>query len=555
MSSSVFYRFKNSKDSERILFDGTGISVFELKREIIKASGLGDGSDFNLHLYSADQPPTEYTEDTTIISRSTTVVARRTPAARGHGGAARYVSGRAPARAIKKADPKPTITATAGGAGSEEEAKAAFELESERMWDQQKQGLAQGKRIHNNNNKKPPVPNHDPPGGYVCHRCQTKGHWIQACPTNDDPNHKPALIPKKTTGIPQSFLKKVEKPKDDEEARGVRMDAEGNYFLFQPDTKTWDKYQEKREAQAASADAGIKEVRARGLVCELNEPHMFLDPVKMSCCGKTYCRSCIGDKLADEDLVCPNCQEKDIIIDDLTSDEEMVGKLRAFKAEKAKEESERLSSTTNEAKNSMLSPTVSQQTPSVSGSDSEGSTTSKKRKEPPTDIKPPTAPKAMRRDQQTDSEKKFIEDMEVLGSMPTNLPIVPNVNMPVTMGMPINPMMAMMNPLNMNGMNPMNGGFNNNWNGYGQGHQNNMGYGNMGYNNSMGGYGYGYQNNPGLYNPAYNVGFNPQNTGHFPNQQRTVFAEQPNPQDAYERKPLNPHRSRNWRKQRDFHHI
>lgn len=29
-------------------FDGTGISVFELKREIILRSGLGDGTDFDL---------------------------------------------------------------------------------------------------------------------------------------------------------------------------------------------------------------------------------------------------------------------------------------------------------------------------------------------------------------------------------------------------------------------------------------------------------------------------------------------------------------------------
>lgn len=35
-------------------FDGTGISVFELKREIITKSGLGDGTDFDLHIYTDD---------------------------------------------------------------------------------------------------------------------------------------------------------------------------------------------------------------------------------------------------------------------------------------------------------------------------------------------------------------------------------------------------------------------------------------------------------------------------------------------------------------------
>lgn len=35
-------------------FDGTGISVFELKRDIIVKSGLGDGTDFDLAIYSED---------------------------------------------------------------------------------------------------------------------------------------------------------------------------------------------------------------------------------------------------------------------------------------------------------------------------------------------------------------------------------------------------------------------------------------------------------------------------------------------------------------------
>lgn len=35
-------------------FDGTGISVFELKRDIISISRLGDGTDFDLAIYSVD---------------------------------------------------------------------------------------------------------------------------------------------------------------------------------------------------------------------------------------------------------------------------------------------------------------------------------------------------------------------------------------------------------------------------------------------------------------------------------------------------------------------
>lgn len=54
MSSSVFFRFKSQKEPSRVAFDGTGISVFELKREIILLNGLGDGTDFELVISSED---------------------------------------------------------------------------------------------------------------------------------------------------------------------------------------------------------------------------------------------------------------------------------------------------------------------------------------------------------------------------------------------------------------------------------------------------------------------------------------------------------------------
>ena len=54
MASSVFFKFKSQKDPTRVEFDGTGISVFELKRDIIIKSGLGDGKDFDLAIYNED---------------------------------------------------------------------------------------------------------------------------------------------------------------------------------------------------------------------------------------------------------------------------------------------------------------------------------------------------------------------------------------------------------------------------------------------------------------------------------------------------------------------
>lgn len=152
-------------------FDGTGISVFELKREIILISRLGDGSDFELILSSVDgtegkfgvllpvetvaDGSSEYDDDTTIIPRSTTVIAKRLPAARpGKGGAARYVSGKMPVHArnshrqesTAKPGPKPN-TGSAGptpsmtGQTEEERMAAILQLGSE-QWSQQKQEMA-----------------------------------------------------------------------------------------------------------------------------------------------------------------------------------------------------------------------------------------------------------------------------------------------------------------------------------------------------------------------------------------------------------------------------
>lgn len=685
--------------------------MFELKREIITASGLGDGSDFDLHIYPEDQPTTEYDDDTTIISRSSTVIAVRRPAARGHGRAARYVSGRAPVRAIKKTDPakSATTTATAGAPQTELDAEAAFLAESAQVWDAQKETLSHAKPVFH---KKKPVnvPTHDPPPGYVCYRCQKKGHWIQACPTNDDPDFKPAARAKRTTGIPRSFLKTVEKPADGdlEDTKGVMLNAEGEYVMVMTDTKTWEKFQAKTNAakeKAANVDAANKEMRERGLECPIDK-RMFVDPVKTPCCGKTYCHDCIENALADGDLICPNCSTEGVLIDDLVTDDSMVEKIRIFEAEKAKEKTENekqaqekekedsssqvqaasalanpsspkndetnsvppalTDETTNKVQTSEMNPSgpkspKSNQTPipSVSGvivpttsevkspltvaakptsgststtpvsiapptsdpsgsgakngngSDTDTSSTSTKRKDAPTDIKPPTAPKAMRvqkeqqarqaQDQSSAIEKNFIESMEALKNMPTNMgagmPMMPNMSM--SMGMPMNANMGMMDPSNMNGMNgmgpmgQMNGygpGNQMGWNGYNNGgYPNGNMYGNMqggygqmnggypnnmnsGYSNNFGGYGnmnggmnnqmgygggwnqqqqYGMGGNMGGYqNP--NIGGGGSGPSAFPNQQRTDV------QDAYERKPLNPHRAQNKnRKQRapDYHYV
>ena len=52
--SSVFYRFKVAKTTDTYRFDGPGISVFDLKKEIMLTKKLGKGQDFDLILTHAN---------------------------------------------------------------------------------------------------------------------------------------------------------------------------------------------------------------------------------------------------------------------------------------------------------------------------------------------------------------------------------------------------------------------------------------------------------------------------------------------------------------------
>jgi protein MPE1 len=176
MSSSCYFQFKSQKEPTRVTFDGTGISVFELKREIINISKLGDGTDFDLNIYNKDSNEgkvvpslyaiptalsdylvTEYDDDTAIVPRSTSVIARRLPALKaGQGRAARYVSGRMPVMAKNshrvEAHAAPSATSKAGpgakGAAAmekamteEERIAAMFQMGAD-QWEEQKQHMA-----------------------------------------------------------------------------------------------------------------------------------------------------------------------------------------------------------------------------------------------------------------------------------------------------------------------------------------------------------------------------------------------------------------------------
>ncbi|RAK75104.1 cleavage polyadenylation factor subunit MPE1 [Aspergillus fijiensis CBS 313.89] len=371
MSSSVHFKFKSQKEPSRVTFDGTGISVFELKREIINQSRLGDGTDFELSVYNEDTGE-EYDDDTNIIPRSTSVIARRLPASRpGKGGAARYVSGKMPvnARSTPRNDQFSSIRTSLNSQPvsngvlelnnaqtEEEKINALFNLQAHQWKEQQQEmanatpvpfGRGRGKIVPGNSQERPMPP------GYICYRCREKGHFIHECPTNNDPKFDGKYRVKRSTGIPRSLQTKVDKPEnltmdgsnEDSRNTGVMVNADGDFVIAKPDKAAWELYQEKAKASAAAAAEAAaaehsKELQARGLECPIDR-RMFLEPTKTPCCQKTYCNDCIANALIESDFVCPGCGTEGVLLDNLSVDDDAIARIKEYETEKTDQKKEK----------------------------------------------------------------------------------------------------------------------------------------------------------------------------------------------------------------------
>lgn len=435
--------------------------------------------------------------------------------------------------------------------------------------------------------KKPAnVPDHEPPNGYICYRCGQKGHWIQLCPTNDNPDFDNRPRVKRTTGIPRSFLKTVDKSAlqqtgaDGEEVKppsGLMVNADGEFVIAEPDKASWEQFQARTKSSAAAqkaASAEDKELEEKGLLCSIDN-RMFIDPMKTPCCEKTYCNDCITNALIESDFICPGCQTEGVLIDDLKPDNETSETIQAFSKEretaKVKEQSPSPSvnksqpqSPSDKKETQQPEPTKTElpaapekaksATPSDGGakpqspklsktsitshSSTEASDTSKTT-EPTTKKRPadelmenpkvPKAPKAMQRAQEAKEMQNTMHGLNPMGGMPNMMPFPMNLN---AFGQPnMNIGMMGMNPM-MNPMMNMTGAFNpammNNMFG-GNFPMNGGGMGNMGFMNMNGGPMNGATN--GFHNNQQQV--------------RPNFTTPNNDDEAYFRKPVNPGRHQN----------
>lgn len=381
-SASVYYKFKSQKEPSRITFDGTGISVWDLKREIILQNKMGRGTDFDLGVYNADTND-EYKDDNYLIPRSTQVIARRLPPAKpGRGSAQLYVSDvnggadttgasrfstnanaggvRPPENAYrgpmsmrfdatKAASPVPSsssgtgapLNTTAAATGGEADSIAAMFQASSAQWDETQERMShatyrdrsgqvrRGGPPRPMTTQRPPhLADRPPPNGYVCFRCGKPGHWIQECPTNDDKDFDNRPRFKRTTGIPKSMLKTVEQPTDEDHRAGVMLTADGTYVVAQVDSESWRKNR-VRTKPLTQSDVYQSTPTNTALACPLCSK-LLRDAVKTPCCGTKYCEECIQTHLLEHEFICAECERRIPDLDQLRPDEEARKSVREY---------------------------------------------------------------------------------------------------------------------------------------------------------------------------------------------------------------------------------
>ncbi|TPX50334.1 hypothetical protein SeLEV6574_g00955 [Synchytrium endobioticum] len=357
--STVFYKFKAAKEYDTATFDGFGISVFDLKREIMIAKKLGKGDNFDLVLFNA-QTNEEYADDTAMIPRNTSILVARQPALKpGRGTAQRYVGGAAPLLASSHhpggggsrhrgggryhpyGAPQNSEQPNSGTAEpakpleemTEEERTEAMFKQSGEAWIQEMERMEQVTPIGRPSHRRQADSNAafaPPPPGYICYRCGQKGHWISQCPTKEDKTFdRPKL--KRTTGIPRMFLQTVQ-ARDGATTGdgGVMITQNGEFVVAKPNEQEWQKTMARSKNYLGMGDIYEQAPVPDDLKCPI-DAKLLREAVDAPCCGSHFCDECIRNSLLENpDPVlhyrCPICK-KDLFPDDLVENSTLRSKV------------------------------------------------------------------------------------------------------------------------------------------------------------------------------------------------------------------------------------
>lgn len=141
-----------------------------------------------------------------------------------------------------------------------------------------------------------------PPEGYICHRCNVPGHFIQHCPTNGDPNYDMRRV-RPPTGIPKSMLM----PNPD----GSYALPSGATAVLRPNDGSFEK--EIVGCVPPKRSWSVSDLPPE-LLCPLCKQVMKDAVLTSKCCFKSFCDKCIRDHLIICKLKCA-CGATNVLAD------------------------------------------------------------------------------------------------------------------------------------------------------------------------------------------------------------------------------------------------
>ncbi|KAL5961862.1 E3 ubiquitin-protein ligase RBBP6 [Taenia solium] len=294
MASEVYFKFKSSVKTDSIPFDGSAISVKELKNAIKNKCCLRSA---DLDLKLEDNSGKEYSKDTELIPKFTSIIVRRVPKPNGEPQKRKFAQPSVSRdKFINQTDSALPNIANLADSDLPEEEKIRLMIDRSSEAYSTKNYTVKAKAFGT------------PPPTYTCHKCNQGGHWIHDCPGIKDVrgNLVDSKTVKRPTGIPQDFLVRV-----DPGTPGAYLDKCGRYMVPIKDAEAYS--QKKKEKRAFSLEENPPYVPPQertpsaGLVCPLCKK-LLKDAVIITCCGTSYCNECITNHcFVAGSQKCPNC--------------------------------------------------------------------------------------------------------------------------------------------------------------------------------------------------------------------------------------------------------
>lgn len=192
---------------------------------------------------------------------------------------------------------------------------------------QHRAGAGAGGNNSNNNGAGPGGEFREPPPGYTCHNCGLAGHWIQHCPAAKNGNFNRSKVLMAPVGIPESMLERCSP--DDPAPKFV---TRAGILVKRRVDPTMIQHLTSSDSSAATLEVP-EELKCP--VCK----KLCKDAVKLPCCDRTICDSCLTTNGGDGDdgpPLCPLCSEP-LMIDDVVNDEEKRSLVLQFQRKRPRE--------------------------------------------------------------------------------------------------------------------------------------------------------------------------------------------------------------------------